>query len=310
MSGHAVGRVLTRLVDLTVEAVGSAHGLVAAAAQGTFHLGRERSIVVVGRDGSSATLQLHQARFSGIDTIGRQLLTGSYEPTTARVLECLVTPGSTVLDVGANIGYFTVLSALLAGPTGRVIAFEPEPRNHAVLAANITTNDLKQVTLLRSACADRIGQHELAINASETGWHRLATPGTSTRGKRVTVEVTTVDATVGESPVDVIKIDVEGHEGAVVAGMLQTLSSNAGATVILEYSPAQARLAGLDPLAPVTLLHDAGLRHTYVVREDRAVLERVRPDTLGTSEMKTGRSINLVLRASPWPADAAVPVIS
>ncbi len=310
MSGQPVGRALTRLVDVTAELVGSAHGMIAAAIRGVLRLGRDRSVLVVGPDGTSATLRLHEARFSGMDTIGSQLLSGSYEPTTRQVLETLVTKGSSVVDVGANIGYFSVLSALLAGPTGRVVAFEPEPRNHAVLAANVATNSLRQVTVVQAACADRIGHHELTINASETGWHRLAPVGASSRGKGVLVELTTVDAVVGEAPVDVVKIDVEGHEGAVVAGMAQTVASNPGMTVILEYSPAQARLAGLDPLAPITQLVAAGLRHTYVVREDKAVLERIDPAALGTREVKTGRSINLVLRALPWPSNATVPVSS
>ena len=302
MSGQSVSRALTRLADLTAEAVGSAHGGVAAAVRGVLRLGRDRSVVVVGRDGTSATMRLHESRFSGMDTIGSQLLSGSYEPTIRRVLETLVTSGATVVDVGANIGYFTVLSALLAGPTGRVIAFEPEPRNHAVLTDNVARNGLRQVMVVQAACADRVGQHELSINSSETGWHRLVAAGEVGRGKRVVVEVTTVDTIVGEAPVDVVKIDVEGHEGAVVTGMAQTL--------ILEHSPAQARLAGLDPLAPVTLLHQAGLRHTYVVREDKAILEKIDVESLRSRDVKTGRSVNLVMRAQPWPADSAVPVVS
>lgn len=310
MSGQSVSRALTRLADLTAEAVGSAHGGVAAAVRGVLRLGRDRSVVVVGRDGTSATMRLHESRFSGMDTIGSQLLSGSYEPTTRRVLEALVTSGATVVDVGANIGYFTVLSALLAGPTGRVIAFEPEPRNHAVLTDNVARNGLRQVMVVQAACADRVGQHELSINSSETGWHRLVAAGEVGRGKRVVVEVTTVDTIVGEAPVDVVKIDVEGHEGAVVTGMAQTLADNPGITVILEHSPAQARLAGLDPLAPVTLLHQAGLRHTYVVREDKAVLEKIDVESLRSRDVKTGRSVNLVMRAQSWPADSAVPVVS
>ena len=309
MSGLAVGRALTRLADLTAETVGSAHGAVAAAIRGVLRLGRDRSVEVVAPGGASATLRLHEARFSGMDTIGSQLLAGHYEPTTRRVLEALVHPGSTVVDVGANIGYVSVLSALLAGPSGRVVDFEPEPRNHAVLSANVASNDLRQVTVVQAACADRIGQHELSINASETGWHRLTPAGdTSSRGKRVLVDLTTVDAVLGEAPVDVVKIDVEGHEGAVVEGMLQTVAGSPGVTVILEHSPAQARLAGLDPLAPVARLREAGLQHIYVVREDKAVLERIDADALGSREVKTGRSVNLVMRALPWPADAGVPV--
>ena len=105
---------------------------------------------------------------------------------------------------------------------------------------------------------------------------------------------------------DVVKVDVEGHEGSVLAGMARTLAANPGVTVILEHSPAQARLAGLDPAAPLHQLAEAGLRHAYLVREGGAVLEGVGAGQWGSRSTKTGRSINLVVRAQPWPADAAV----
>ena len=112
MSGQSVSRALTRLADLTAEAVGSAHGGVAAAVRGVLRLGRDRSVVVVGRDGTSATMRLHESRFSGMDTIGSQLLSGSYEPTTRRVLEALVTSGAvsyTHLDVYKRQGQLGLL---------------------------------------------------------------------------------------------------------------------------------------------------------------------------------------------------------
>ncbi|MBK8469817.1 MAG: FkbM family methyltransferase [Actinomycetales bacterium] len=311
MSGQPGGSAVRRVADLAAEWFGSAYGLTAAAVRGVALLGRDRSVLVVGRDGASATLRLHASTLQGMDTIGSQLLSGSYETTTRRVLEMVVAPGSTVVDVGANVGYFTMLAALLTGPTGRVVAFEPEPRNHALLVANVAENKLDQVHVIRAACADRVGTHELAVNTAESGWHRLvAADGSSNGLKRVPVTLTTVDAVLGDARVDVVKIDVEGHEGSVLAGMARTLAANPGVTVILEHSPAQARLAGLDPAAPLHQLAEAGLRHAYLVREDDAVLEEVDAEQLGSRSTKTGRSINLVVRAQPWPADAAVRAVA
>lgn len=302
--------VTRRAADLATEWVGTAYGASAAAVRGTLALGRSRQVQIDGHEGRQAVLHLHQGRFSGMDTIGSQLMSGRYERTTRAVLGALVSPGMSIVDVGANIGFLTLLSAVLTGPTGRVLAFEPEPRNHARLTANIEANGLHQVRVVQAACADREGTAQLSVNSAETGWHRLVEPGGSTGGqKQLQVQVTTVDAQVGESAVDVVKIDVEGFEGAVVAGMSGTLAANPGLSVILEHSPVQARLAGLDPHRPIALLRGAGLAHAYLIREEQVVLERIDVDALAGGERLKGRSANLLLRATPMPSRANLPVV-
>lgn len=285
------------------EWVGSAYGAIAGAVRGVSRPASRREVCIDGRDGATATLRLHSSAVTGMDTIAAQLMRGGYEPMTKSLFQRLLPPGAMLVDVGANVGYFTVLGALLVGPRGKVLAFEPEPRNHDVLAANVAANALTQVSLRREACSDRPGRHFLAVNRVESGWHRLArADGATGPHRKVPVDLTTVDLALADvdRPVDVVKIDVEGHESSVIAGMTATLEANPDVTVILEHSPAQARLCGLDPDASVTRLWDAGLSHTYIVREKSMRLDRVASGDTAALAHAGGRSVNLVLRRSPW----------
>ena len=299
-----------RAPDLVTEWVGTGYGAAASVLRTARFLGRERAITVTGHDGRTARLRLLQSRFAALDTIGSQLLLGRYELTTRRLFEQLVEPGMSVVDIGANIGYFTVLSAVLTGPTGQVLAVEPEPRNLAQLQANLAAPGLEHVRLIAAACSDHLGQAELGVNAAESGWHRLLAPGGSRDGLHaVTVELTTIDTVLGDHPVDLVKIDVEGFEGPVVAGMRATLERNPGVNVVLEYSPSQSRLAGLDPSQPLRLLRDAGLTHAYLVVEDHTALRELDLAALADGQPIKGRSVNLLIRADPMRSHASLPVV-
>lgn len=290
--------------------MGTGYGAAATLWRTVRFVGRDRAVTVVGPDGQVARVGLLQSRFTALDTIGSQLLAGRYELTTRRLFEQLVRPGTSIVDVGANIGYFTALSAVLTGRTGRVIAVEPEPRNLAALRANIERNGLEQVRLVEAACGEHVGVAQLGVNSSESGWHRLVSHGSASTGlQTVPVALTTVDEVVAGQPVDLVKIDVEGFEGPVVAGMGATLAANPGLDVVLEYSPSQARLAGLTPTRPLQLLRQAGLRHAYLIREDIPALQRVDLEALAAGVKLLGRSVNLLLRSAPLASHASLPVL-
>ena len=286
-----------------VEGIGSAYGRVAGALRGLRSPGESRHIDITA-GGNTATLHLNPARYSGMDTIASQLLRGTYEPKTRELFTQLLGPGKTLVDVGANVGYFTVLGALLVGSGGRVIAFEPEPTNHGLLADNIRRNDLGQVLVRNQAVAAEPGELFLDVNPAESGWHRLATDNSPASHRKVPVTVTTVDLVLSElgGAVDVVKIDVEGFEPAVVAGMTQTVAANPDISVILEFSPDQSLLSGLDPYAALDTLYAAGLTTAYAVGEKAGALLPVDTrDREAVSRALKGRSINLLLRAEPLP---------
>ncbi len=153
---------------------------------------------------------------------------GTHEPSVVHGLEELVQPGWTAIDVGANIGYFTLLMANRVGPQGKVIAFEPLAENFSILQENIKLNSHPNVVVENLALMSRTERIEL----------RSATPGAITWVASVrvdqnsaveseSVEAISLDEYVqkkGIAKVDFLKIDVEGAEASVLDGATSVLN--------------------------------------------------------------------------------------
>jgi FkbM family methyltransferase len=135
-------------------------------------------------------------------------------------LKSCVAPGTTVIDVGANIGFFTVKFAGWVAGAGRVIAIEPEARNFQSLLRRIAAAGLEDVVHpIQAAAAEAAGELKLAVNPHNPADHRLADHGTSVRA-------TTIDDVIGGQgwpAVSLVKIDVQGSENRVLAGAAETL---------------------------------------------------------------------------------------
>lgn len=129
-------------------------------------------------------------------------------------LKHYVVPAGWVIDVGANNGFFTLLFARWCHGGGRVIAIEPEQRNFGRLADRVAAAGIGNVTLIRAAAAERTGVLHLMISSDNPGDHRLAANGQP-------VDAVTLDSVWKDNetpPVSLIKIDVQGAEGRVLAG--------------------------------------------------------------------------------------------
>ncbi|MGO4666591.1 FkbM family methyltransferase [Bosea sp. 2RAB26] len=143
-----------------------------------------------------------------------------WEAKNARLLRTLATPGSVVIDVGANIGYFTILFARWVGPEGLVVAIEPEPANVESLRRRMARHRLNQrVDICEAVASDAIGLAHLAVNASNPADHRMAAVGLPV--KSVTLD--SLSDTCAGRRVSLIKIDVQGHEAAVLEGSKKIL---------------------------------------------------------------------------------------
>ena len=158
----------------------------------------------------------------------------SFEPDVANVFTRALRAGDVVADIGANIGYLTVLAALSVRPSGRVVAFEPDPANIERLRANLALNNCTNVTVVEKAVSNRAGEVEFFINSDNSGGNALwdvslfpenvksqATP------KRIVVEATTLDAEWqrrGMAAPRLIKIDTEGAEQLIMEGGREVLA--------------------------------------------------------------------------------------
>lgn len=185
----------------------------------------------------------------------------SYEPAVGNwMLARFGSGGGTFLDIGANFGWYSCLFSRLAGEAGRVVAFEPEPRNFELLERNLLRNRCANVTALREGVAERAGELELHLyKASNPGRHSLLPMA---GGETVSVPVVTLDERLaalglGGQPIDLMKIDIEGYELPALRGAAATLSRCMN--LVIEYSPDLMRASGIDPGDLVELLASSGM---------------------------------------------------
>jgi FkbM family methyltransferase len=177
--------------------------------------------------------------------VSRHCVTGAYEPAETTFVRNFLTPGMTFIDIGANIGWFTLNAAKIVGPTGSVLSFEPRADTFAALNRSLEDNGyLSFCRAYNNAVGDAPG--ELLI-----GWNNhMGNPGgtwlLSVKGlenaflnSRATVQktdVVTLDSVVGDAPVDLIKIDVEGAELLALTGAVGVLK-NQRPTILCEINP-------------------------------------------------------------------------
>jgi FkbM family methyltransferase len=193
------------------------------------------------------------------------LAMGAYEPETVSLFTHLVRPGMTVLDVGAHIGYFTLLAARAVGATGRVYAFEPLPSNATQLRRNVEANGFaERVIVVEQAVTDQAGEMCLHDSGRDAGTATLYSKG----GQSVDVTTISLDGWAEEHMwprVDLMKMDVEGAEVAALAGMRELKRLNPQMQLLCEFNPTTLGYAGLEPSALLTALPECGFEDVSIV---------------------------------------------
>lgn len=225
-----------------------------------------------GLFGYAATFRVleRQLRFDTRDrTVTRALYVfREYEPTETYLLSTLLRPGMIVVDIGANTGYYTVMAASAVGPRGRVIAFEPNPRNLSLLRENVSLNGLSNVVVEECAITAAPGAVTLFLCGINDGDHRIYDGGDDgfyNAGRpRATIEVraTSLDCYVEASGVkpDVIKMDVQGAEYVALQGMKRTLVACEDVVLMAEYWPYGLERCGGNPEDSLRELTSLGFR--------------------------------------------------
>lgn len=178
------------------------------------------------------------------------MIRDTFEVETTKLFREIIEPGSTIIDVGAHVGYYTLLAARLAGNAGLVYAFEPEPQNHELLVQNVDLNGYTNVIPISKVVSNEPGTATLFLTSFDSGRH--STYQSNIRDtESIQVPSTTIDQFFEsiESPqIDLIKIDVEGAELDVLLGMEQLLNGPRALKIIMEFNPTLLLTAGVDPL--------------------------------------------------------------
>lgn len=204
----------------------------------------------------------------------------------ARFIDTLlerVPAGSVVVDVGAYIGFFAVSFARKVGPSGRVVAFEPEPGNAALLRRNVQRAGVENVTVVEAAISDRRGFAALYLEPGHPAGHRIFA-STSAR-RSISIPVLTLDEYfVGVplmTPLSLAKIDVQGTELKVLRGMQRTLERFPAMRLLVEYTPSALAEAGDSSEEFVEFFRSAGYR-PLVFEESRRMFTPVTFEALSS----------------------------
>lgn len=172
-------------------------------------------------------------------------LFGVYEEEVSRLLHRVATPGWTVLDVGANAGYFSLLAADVGGPGSQVVAFEPNPRMRELLQQSLALNPAGQIELVPAACGDRSGSIALSVSPDPRNSGLSTVRDTFQQADQLTVPLLRLDDFCAERGIvpDLVKVDVEGAEEMVLRGAEALLRESAPTYVICEvWADSRARV--------------------------------------------------------------------
>ena len=209
-----------------------------------------------------------------------------WQPLETMLYERLLRPGDRVVDVGANIGYFSVLFAELVGKNGRVLAIEPEPNNARLLRKNVEQRDLAQiVAIAQTAVGAAAGTATLYVASSgNLGDNRLYDSEerrglAAAKGRTATqVPITRVDdLTPDWTRADFIKMDIQGFEAQALEGMRGIVSRSPELLLFTEFFPFGMRAAGSDPAGFLGALRAQGFA-IWETRDGASPLVRLRAD--------------------------------
>ncbi|HLL16136.1 MAG TPA: FkbM family methyltransferase [Pyrinomonadaceae bacterium] len=217
-----------------------------------------------------AEVQGHKMFLDAADSLSLSV-NGAYEPFETELMHSLVKPGDTVLDIGANIGYYTLILARLVGERGKVYAFEPDPTNYELLKRNIALNGYKNVVPVMKATSNKNGTLRLYLCRDNKAMHRVY--DSQYCDGFIEIEAVRLDDYFAgrEEKIDFIKIDIEGAEYAALEGMATLLGKSRRAILVTEYTPIAIKEFGIEPQEYLRLLMDFGFKFERIDEEHKRI---------------------------------------
>lgn len=215
---------------------------------------------------------------------------GVHELFTTEVIKREVKKGDTVLDIGANIGYYTLIMSKIVGMDGEVIAFEPEPTNYDLLGKNAEVNTYSKITLYQCAVSDKNGLTNLYLHKLAPE-HRMCNP--SGKHKSIKVQSGRLDDLSLPKKIDFIKMDIEGAEGRAIEGMSQILQRNKNLKIVMEISPNLLKDFGDDAFRLLSKLISYGFQVDLINEASKCVELRTIIEIIKIAKRQKG--INLFI---------------
>jgi FkbM family methyltransferase len=180
-----------------------------------------------------------------------------WEPFESNLFCHSISEGDIVLDIGAHIGWYSLLASARVGKRGKVYAFEPEPKSFSILSRNIKLNYITNIVLVNKALSNSSGSEQLFVNLYKKGPSNYQMWPIDNEDS-ISIDVITLDEYLKDKHVDVIKIDAEGYEVKVFRGAEKVLSENPELVIFSEYWPEGLRGAGDSPEEYIDIISKHG----------------------------------------------------
>lgn len=192
-----------------------------------------------------------------------------FEPLQTRLFLRTVKKNNIVFDIGANVGYYTLLASKKVGNRGKVYSFEPDPRNLILLKENVIRNNCTNVVIMPVALSRKTGRARFTQDPANPGESGLG----KKKGKKIFVQTKTLTScvkTFGVKRIDVIKMDIEGGEVDALSGGKTALSKMKKGTLFIEYNPTSLIMTGYKPETLLRIIKSCGFRVRRIINEFHA----------------------------------------
>jgi len=193
---------------------------------------------------------------SGDQHVSKQIIeSGCWETYETQLVIDRLKPDSVFVDVGANIGYYTLIAASLIGEHGQVFSFEPDPENFYLLQRNLQHNGFAKVDAVDAALADEDSIGKLYLNQHNYGDHQVYDDGSGRPSRSIRLLNGNCYLASKVAAIDLLKVDTQGAEYHVIKGLLPLLKkSREQLSMIVEFWPYGLRKAGASGQGLVDLL--------------------------------------------------------
>lgn len=219
------------------------------------------------------------------------------EKFQSEIFKKIVKRDMNVIDIGANIGFYSLLSAKLIGDKGNVFCFEPIEKNIRLLKKNIKESQYKNIKTIQKAVSNENGIVKMSL-CYDGAMSSIITSESDHYENTTSVQVTTIDDyfknNFNEPPkIDVIKMDIEGQEGYAMEGMKKTLQRNKNIKIFTEFFPKMLRASGYIPERFLGTMHDMGFR-IFLIDEKNEELTEISKDMFADLEISVPIATNLL----------------
>lgn len=242
--------------------------------------------------GSKMFINLDERNPGLRQTFQAYAMNGIHEKETTSLFKKIVRPGDIFLDLGANIGYFSLLASRLVGSQGKIFSFEPEPNNFYYLKKNIEINRYDNIYPFDKAVSNINEKIPLFICDYDSGHHTIKQYGgvkVYSHGRRTEERIINVDAVRLDDflrnkveKVDIVKMDIEGAEALAIEGMKNILRGNKDIKIIMEFFPLFIEKMGNSPVKLIeTIKNEMGLNifvvgHDYSMKKEKSDFLEIR----------------------------------